>query len=51
MKVSIRGIIRAFALLFFLIAGFLYDLWHPCWVVFPIIGIGDMIFKKDKDDK
>lgn len=33
------GVIMMGATVLFLLAGFLWDLWHPAWVVFPVGGI------------
>lgn len=36
---KIGSIIMLFAVIIFLIVGFVWDLWHPGWIVFPIAGI------------
>lgn len=33
------GVIMMTATIIFLLAGFVWDLWHPAWIVFPIGGI------------
>lgn len=35
----LSGAIMLLATAFFLLIGFLFDMWHPGWVVFPIAGI------------
>lgn len=53
------GVIMLTATAIFLVLGFLKNLWHPAWIVFPVGGIlcgildviQDGIGKKDKSDK
>lgn len=53
------GVIMLTATAIFLVLGFLKDIWHPGWIVFPVGGIlcgildviQDGIGKKDKSDK
>lgn len=36
---KISGVIMLSATIIFLIAGFVFDAWHPMWIVFPVGGI------------
>lgn len=46
MKFSLIGTIWSTTALLYVVLGLVFRLWHPGWILFPIIALGRLVFKK-----